>query len=540
MENFKSVFEAFLKKELKSDELALQLEQALHQASINSEDIKTYLTDLHNANKLSLEDYSRFKNQIEQSNAAVQVSPRSKQTSSSPNITSANTSSGTQLFDSSSKSSLRNSAQWDDSEEIILEPGVIIRDNYRLVEVLGKGGMGVVWKASDLIQEEGESRDSFIAIKFLSQDFKQHPHALKALVREFARYKRLIHPNIIGAYELSRTGKTVFIVMEFLKGIPLKKFIRNHSHGISFEEAKPIIEGMVFALSHAHKEGIAHLDFKPANVFYDPEQKIVKVIDFGIARPIEESEREKTRFDPGKLEGLTETYASREMFLGLDPDPRDDIYGLACVTYELLSGKHPFDKKTAAKAEHDKLSAKPIKGLNRQQNQALFHALAFKREDRTPTVDKFLAELFTEKKKIPVRLLAAGGVLALLATLSTIAVVYYYMPHNSNEGNKPSPSISSQNENKQLPPKFVQEVKNSEKGYGQLNIITRPPGFEIYINGEKQQSKTPVAGLQVPAGQIKIKVVNNDEDIERTIEITLLPNETKGIGNDDLDLPLKD
>jgi len=273
------------------------------------------------------------------------------------------------------------------------EQGLVIRDNYRLEEKLGEGRMGVVWKGIDLIQEAKNARDSHVAIKFLSQDFKQHPDALKALVREFHRYQRLNHPNIVKAHGLDRIGDTFFMVMEFLKGIPLNEFIKTHRQGLSLSEAEPIIKGMAEALAYAHQNGIAHLDFKPADVLYSPDEKIAKVIDFGIARPLDQSERDKTRFDPGVLGALTPAYASTEMLLNLEPDPRDDIYALACVTYELLSGQHPFNGKKATIAKYKNLSPNPINGLNNQQNQALFRALAFDRDDRTPTASQFLADL---------------------------------------------------------------------------------------------------------------------------------------------------
>ena len=322
-------------------------------------------------------------------------------------------------------SELTRPSQWVD-EEIVLESGLIIRDNYRLEEEVGEGGMGVVWKAVDLIQEAGQARDSHVAIKFFSQDFKQHPDALKALVREFHRYKKLNHPNIVKAHGLDRVGTTFFLVMEFLKGIPLNEFIKTHKQGLSLKEAEPIIKNMGHALAHAHQEGIAHLDFKPANVFYDPETKIAKVIDFGIARPLKQSERDETRFDPGTLGALTDAYASNEMQLNLDPDPRDDIYGLACVSYELLSGKHPFNRKKATTAEYEKLTPKPIKGLTKKQNKALLHGLAFQRKKRTLTVTQFLAELFPKKQNYSLGLISM--VLIVLGAASFAGWKYLYKP----------------------------------------------------------------------------------------------------------------
>ncbi|WP_069472283.1 serine/threonine-protein kinase [Candidatus Marithrix sp. Canyon 246] len=344
----------------------------------------------------------------------------------------ASTSRRDQQSNNSINKSWSHPSQWDSGEEFVLEPGVIIRENYRLTEKLGEGGMGVVWKAVDLIQEAGDSRNPYVAIKFLSRDFKDHPDALKALVREFSRYKKLTHTNILKAYGLDRIGDRFFMVMEFLEGIPLNKFIRNNPNGISLSEAEYIINDMAKALEHAHQNGVAHLDFKPANVLYDDELNIAKVIDFGIARRIEEiDEDDTTRFDPGSLGALTDSYASSEMFLGLKPDPRDDIYGFACVTYELLSGKHPYQRKKANQAENEKLSPQPIKSLNSQQNKALLHALAFNRNDRTPTAAQFLDEFFSRKKK-KVGFVGKSIIIFLVLVVASIsALTFFKKPQNT-------------------------------------------------------------------------------------------------------------
>ncbi|OAD22559.1 serine/threonine protein kinase, partial [Candidatus Thiomargarita nelsonii] len=333
MENFKFAFDAFLRQELERDELVLQLETLLKQTPNVYTVIGTHLTMLRQAKRLSTEDYSTLHSLIEPyEKTRLATAPRRGSSHWGNNNPKSTTNGSAPSFDWTRPSKWLN-------EEIVLEKGLIIRDNYRLEEEVGEGGMGVVWKAVDLIQEAGQARDSHVAIKFFSQDFKEHPDALKALVREFHRYKRLNHPNIVKAHGLDRLGSTFFLVMEFLKGIPLKEFIKDHKNGLSLNKAKPIIKNMAHALAHAHQEGIGHLDFKPDNVFYDPDTKTAKVIDFGIARPLKQSERDETRFDPGSLGALTDAYASNEMLLNLEPDTRDDIYGLACVTYELLSGK---------------------------------------------------------------------------------------------------------------------------------------------------------------------------------------------------------
>jgi len=296
--------------------------------------------------------------------------------------------------------------KWDKGDEQNeIKAGQTVRDTYRLVSKIGKGGMGEVWKAIDLILDAGNSRDKYVAIKFINHQIRSHPYALKALVREFARYKKLIHPNIVRAYELNRDEREVFIALEYLDGISLKEFIKQHPGGISLNEAKPIIEGICKALKYSHEEGIIHLDLKPSNVFYDPKNKTSKVIDFGIARLSKQSDRDKTRFDPGSLGAVSTAYASVEMLLLEDkPDPRDDIYGLACIVYELISGKHVFNGAIATKAERDKMHPKPIKRLKKAEFQAILKGLSFDRNDRTPTVEQFFQELYlpqiTVKRKL--------------------------------------------------------------------------------------------------------------------------------------------
>jgi len=318
--------------------------------------------------------------------------------------------------DSQPSSLLKRLLQSGDGQQTtLIQTGQTIRDTYRLELKIGSGGMGQVWKALDLIQDAGEAKDRHVAIKFINHEIRSHPYALKALVREFARYKKLIHPNIVKAYELNSDGGEVFIAMEYLEGNELKEFIKQHPKGISLHQAQPIIKAMCDALGYAHEEGIIHLDFKPGNIFYNPASQTCKVIDFGIARLRNQQARDETLFDPGNLGAITTAYASSEMLMGSEPDPRDDIYALACVAYELLSGHHPFHKSQAIKAEREKIQAQPIQGLSRLEFQALLNGLNFQRDKRTCTTSEFYNELFSaqllEKKKLTKRLII-GAIIA--------------------------------------------------------------------------------------------------------------------------------
>ena len=120
----------------------------------------------------------------------------------------------------------------------------------------------------------------------------------------------------------------------------------------------------------------------------------VKVIDFGIARVFQrpEEESDATVFDPGSLGALTPAYASPEMLEHREPDPRDDIYALGCITYELLTGHHPFDRLSATQARSANFKPKRPDDLGARQWRALRAALSFDRNTRTPTVTRFVSE----------------------------------------------------------------------------------------------------------------------------------------------------
>ena len=279
--------------------------------------------------------------------------------------------------------------------------GSVIKQRFKLEKVLGIGGMGKVYKALDLLKAEAKDKKPHVAIKLLNEDFKDHPEAFISLQRESSRQQKLAHPNIATIYDFDRVGgpgTPVFITMELMEGMELKDFIKKKVRpqgGLPFEEAYEIIKQLGAGLIYAHERRLVHSDFKPGNAFMCNDGT-VKTLDFGIARAVKNpmtGEAEKTLFDPGKLGALTPAYASLEMLEGEEPDTRDDTYALGCTAYELLTGKHPFNKLPANKAKENNLVPPYIKTLNKKQNRALRRSVAFQRADRSPTVAHFLDEL---------------------------------------------------------------------------------------------------------------------------------------------------
>lgn len=302
------------------------------------------------------------------------------------------------------------------SENGRLEAGHVIKNRFELVEVIGRGGMGLVYKARDLVKVQARDAHPYVAVKVLSEGFKKYSRAFIALQREASKSQRVAHPNIATVFDFDRDNDTIFMTMELLSGQPFDKLIaRLPPGGLPKETALRYIDDLCNGLAYAHKQNLVHSDLKPANIFLC-DNGVVKLLDFGITRAFKQERtgtgEDDTLFDPASLKALTPAYATIEMFDRAPPDPRDDIYALACVSYELLTGTHPYKKVAAHKALELGLKPPPVKGLGRRQQKALLKALALRRDDRTPTVEKFRDGI--QPPPSHAGQLAAGGVLILL------------------------------------------------------------------------------------------------------------------------------
>ena len=316
-------------------------------------------------------------------------------------------------------------ASWPDVPPIDVGLGTVLKERFILEEEIGRGGMGTVFKARDLRKEEAQDRDPFVAVKVLNEDFRKHAESFKALQREAKKSQSLAHPNVASVFDFDRDGSTVFLVMELLEGPSLLSLIESRAgRGLPRSEVLRIIHSAGAALAHAHKKGVIHSDFKPANVIRTFDGT-VKVLDFGIARaflPTTDGTSRTTRFDVTSLRALTPAYASPEMLLGQPADPRDDVFALACVTYELLAGRHPFGYGTAVTAQREGAKLIPIENVHRKTWRALQHALAFSRAERTPSVAEFLKQLEPARRVTTLLVGAAASALLLVAAAS---VVYF-------------------------------------------------------------------------------------------------------------------
>ena len=318
------------------------------------------------------------------------------------------------------KKSIDQHRIYNEPEAITIKPGTILNNRFDILEVIGSGGMGTVYKALD--KRDIEAGNSyFIAIKVLNNEFKNSAPLLRALYEETKKTQSLSHQNIVKVYDFDRISNLVYMTMEWIEGAPLDKIIRRNSLGIKLPEAIDIITQMGNALSYAHNKHIIHLDLKPGNIYFD-RNKCIKILDFGIAQKINSSLADND--EPCAPMALTPSYASMELLNDQTPGPSDDIYAFACVCYEVLTGKHPYNRERSDIAFKKRLVPKKIKSLNNQQWKALKKALALQKQNRTESIDKFLQE-FNAKRPILKSIL-----FGLLVTL-LLAFTYYQFQANS-------------------------------------------------------------------------------------------------------------
>ncbi|MBZ5547095.1 MAG: protein kinase [Acidobacteriia bacterium] len=204
--------------------------------------------------------------------------------------------------------------------------------NYRLVERLGEGAMGAVYKGVDLMVERE------VAIKMLRPEIARQPDIVGRFHAEAVTLAKLNHPNIATLYSFFREGDEFFMVMEFVAGRTLDAMIRERPPMLP-ERAVDIAVQVLDAVEHAHSLGILHRDLKPANIMLTSTH--VKVTDFGIARALGQARMTRE----GNIVGTLE-YLAPERIRGQEADIRSDLYSVGVVLYEMLSGRLPFERDT--------------------------------------------------------------------------------------------------------------------------------------------------------------------------------------------------
>ncbi len=315
--------------------------------------------------------------------------------------------------------------------QVGLNVGDVLKSRFQIIECLGQGGMGMVFKAQDMRKVEAKSHNPYVAIKVLNPALAKNQLLVAGLQRECEKAQELSHPNIITVYDFDRDGDLVYMSMEYLVGQSLSQLIQESATagGVRIQRAWPLILDMATALAYAHRKGIVHSDFKPANVFITQDHK-VKVLDFGIAARTEKgNDNDATIFNARVEGGHTPTYASFEMMNGAKADPRDDIYAFGLVVYELLTGKHPYNRKSASEVfiEQQKTNKPatpaPVKGLSRRQWQALKSALEILQDKRPKNLETWLEQFDPKAGRWSPQLL--GGAITAILLMASFGINYW-------------------------------------------------------------------------------------------------------------------
>ncbi|UCE39868.1 MAG: protein kinase [Candidatus Aminicenantes bacterium] len=318
-----------------------------------------------------------------------------------------------------------------------LKRGRVFGDRYEVIEELGEGGMGIVYKVFDRKIEDK------VALKVLAPEIAGDEKTIERFRNELKLARKVSHRNVCRMYDLSEEEKTPFITMEFVPGENLKSLIKRVgqlSKTKTLSIAKQVCEG----LTEAHRLGVVHRDLKPQNVMVDSEGN-ARIMDFGIARSI----RTKSITETGMIIGTPE-YMSPEQVEGVGVDHQSDIYSLGVILFEMLTGKVPFQGETPLsvilkhKTEQPPDPRKFDDQIPVEISQMILKCLEKDKNERYPTADVLLADLVEIEKnlttiktvgigrkkekagKIKDRKIVLMAVLAFLMVAMVITALFFY------------------------------------------------------------------------------------------------------------------
>lgn len=267
--------------------------------------------------------------------------------------------------------------------------GRVFADRYLVEGRLGEGGTATILKARDLHGDAPPVEGGRIAIKTLKPELRFRAPSIARLQREFRQTQLLGHPNVVRQFGIGCDKGSWYIAMEMLDGEPLGRRLRDQRpNGLPMTEALEIAAACGDVLACAHEKGVTHGDVKPDNVFVTADQGI-RVLDFGAA-PSPEDASALPAAAALVTPAATRSYASPEVLAGLKPEPRDDVFSLACVIYEMLAGRHPYSRLGADEARDIGVRIEPVPGLSHEQWRALSAGLAWVRDARPGDVRELL------------------------------------------------------------------------------------------------------------------------------------------------------
>ena len=282
-----------------------------------------------------------------------------------------------------------------------LARGTLFAGRYEIIEELGAGGMGRVYRAHDTkLNEE-------VALKLIKPEIAADKRTVERFRNEIKNARKISHPNVCRTHDLGEEGKTLYLTMEYIRGEDLKSLIHRMkvlAVGSAVSVGRQIAEG----LAEAHKQGIVHRDLKPGNVMIDKDGQ-AKIMDFGIARSLVGG----GITGEGAIIGTPE-YMSPEQVEGKPADPRADIYALGIILFEMVTGRVPFEGETAFSIanKHRSEPAPDPRILNPQipdgLSRVILHCLEKEKGSRYQTTDELLSDLEAIEASLPTTERAAG------------------------------------------------------------------------------------------------------------------------------------
>lgn len=270
----------------------------------------------------------------------------------------------------------------------MIEIGSKLNGRYEIIGNIGSGGMAHVFLARDLIL------DREVAVKVLRFDFQNDQTAIRRFQREALAATELVHPNIVSVYDVGEDNGLQYLVMEFVRGMDLKRYIQTH-FPIPFGKVVDIMDQILSAVALAHEHRIIHRDLKPQNVLID-EDGVVKITDFGIAIALSETSITQTNTMLGSVH-----YLSPEQARGSMATKQSDIYAMGIILYEMLTGQVPFDGESAVTIalKHFQEELPEIRDFNSNTPQSLenvvLHATAKDPLNRYQTAEEMQDDLRT-------------------------------------------------------------------------------------------------------------------------------------------------
>ena len=261
---------------------------------------------------------------------------------------------------------------------------------YEIMEVIGVGGMAVVYKAFDNIDHR------IVAVKILKSEYLANEEFKRRFRNESKAVAVLSHPNIVKVFDVSFGDAIQYIVMEYIEGITLKNYITQQGI-VDPREAIYFITQVLRALKHAHDKGIVHRDIKPQNILLISDGTI-KVTDFGIARISENATRTMTDGAIGSVH-----YISPEQAKGSIKDSRTDLYAVGVILYEMLTGKLPFQSDNAVSVALMQLQNDPVKpreinsSIAEGLEEIIIHAMQKNVADRYQSANEMLSDIVAFK-----------------------------------------------------------------------------------------------------------------------------------------------